>query len=214
MLEDARSASGLSSSRILGVVAALVALLVAADVSNRFFRLGAEEFLTLDAESSPGTWGASALFLLAALASYAHARLFRTASISWYCLALLMVVCSIDEIAMIHERIEVHVGWRWSLYVIQPLLGVGAVVVLIAISRSLRGRDRLLMGAAAGALILGQLEESSDNRLNVAFLEGALDVGEEVMELALSTLVLACALPHVWRCIAPVFQSEHERDSS
>lgn len=185
---------------ILGAVAAAISVFLALHVINKATADG--EWLRMDAEQNLVTWFGSALFLIAALASFGRSGLTPDRRVAWLGLGALMLALSIDEVAMIHERLEDAGDSRLSFFILQPVIAVGAVALLVAIMRDLDPADRPLIAAAIAALILAQAGSIAYSQLELEGAVGAAQgLSEEILELAVPGLVLAAALPRVWAWI-------------
>lgn len=169
-----------------GVIALLVALHVATDA----------KVFDLLRESNLPTWFSQAQFLAAgAVCAFVGLR-DEYARTAWYLLAGVMTFFSLDEVAMIHERLEDRQGTELALLVVQPL---AAVVIVAAIYRALRGRvvGRVLalLGVALGSLVLAQVSGAINHLAEpTGFVYDALAVIEEVGEMLTGTFVLVAAV--------------------
>lgn len=175
---------------VLRAACAVIALLVAAHLATDL------KFFDLLEESNLPTWVSQAQFLLAAVACSAAALQDERARTAWLLLAAVMTFFSLDEVAMIHERLEDQGSVELALLVVEPLLGVALVAVVYG---TLRGRvDRqvlLLLGAAVASLVLAQACSAINGVAEpTGFVYDLLAILEEVFELLSGTFVLAAAL--------------------
>ncbi|MEA2387209.1 MAG: hypothetical protein QOJ22_1383 [Thermoleophilaceae bacterium] len=169
---------------------AVLALLVAAHLATDL------KLFDLLEESNLPTWFSQAQFLLAAGACTAAALQDQRARTAWLLLAAVMTFFSLDEVAMIHERLEDHASVELALLVVEPLLGLALVAVVYT---ALRGRvDRgvlLLLGAAVLSLVLAQAASAINGVAEpTGFVYDLLAILEEVFEVLSGSFVLAAAL--------------------
>jgi hypothetical protein len=168
----------------------VIALLVAAHLATDL------KLFDLLEESNLPTWFSQAQFLLAAGACTAAALQDQRARTAWLLLAAVMTFFSLDEVAMIHERLEDHASVELALLVVEPLLGLALVAVVYT---ALRGRvDRgvlLLLGAAVLSLVLAQAASAINGVAEpTGFVYDLLAILEEVFEVLSGSFVLAAAL--------------------
>jgi hypothetical protein len=118
------------------------------------------------------------------------------AQTAWYLLAGVMTFFSLDEVAMIHERLEDRHGTELALLVVQPLAGVVIVAVIYGALRGrVVGRVLALLGAALGTLVLAHASGAINHLAEpTGFVYDALAVVEEVCEMLTGTFVLVAAL--------------------
>jgi hypothetical protein len=180
----------LASNNVLRAACALIALLVAADLATHL------TFFNVLEESNLPTWFSQAVFLLAAGACTVAALQDERARTAWLLLAAAMTFFSLDEVAMIHERIEDHGDIELALLGVEPLLGIALIVGVYAVLRSrVEKRVLLLLGAATLALVLAQVTSAIDGVAEpTGFVYDLLAILEEVFEMLTGTLVLVAAL--------------------
>ena len=196
MLFRPRRSEPFSAPTVLTAVVAVAVLFVGLHLVNvttvdgRFFRI--------DQEQNLFTWISSVLFGLAAASSAAWAFAHGSARTPWVLLALLLSVLSIDEVAMVHERLESSADSRLSFLVLQPLLAACAVWLLVTIMRGIDRAERPLVAAAIAALCLAQAGSIAASELDLAGpVAAAQGIVEEVLELLVPGFVLAATLPRV-----------------
>lgn len=168
----------------------MIALLVAAHLVTDL------KLFDLLEESNLPTWISQAQFLAAAAACTAAALADQRARTAWLLLAAVMTFFSLDEVAMIHERLEDQASVEVGLLVVEPLLGIALVAVVYA---ALRGRVErrvlVLLGAAVVSLVLAQASSAINGVAEpTGFVYDLLAILEEVFELLSGTFVLAAAL--------------------
>ena len=177
---------------VLPAACAVIALLVGAHLVTDL------KVFNLLEESNLPTWFSQAQFLLAAGACVAAAMRDEDARRGWLLLAGVSALFSLDEVAMIHERLEDQGSVELALLVVEPLLGVALVAVVYA---TLRGRvDRrvlVFLGAAVVSLALAQASSAINGVAEpTGFVYDLLAILEEVFEMLTGTLVLVGALGH------------------
>lgn len=175
---------------VLPAACAVIALLVAAHLVSDL------KVFNLLEESNLPTWFSQAQFLLAAGACIAAAMRDERTRTGWLLLAGVSALFSLDEVAMIHERLEDQGSVEIALLVVEPLLGIALVAVVYA---ALRGRaDRralLFLGAAVVALALAQASSAINGVAEpTGFVYDLLAILEEVFEMLTGTLILVGAL--------------------
>ena len=168
----------------------MIALLVAADLATDL------KLFDLLEESNLPTWFSQAQFLLAAGACASAGMQDPQARRAWLLLAVAMTFFSLDEVAMIHERLEDHGSVELDLLVVEPLLGLALVAVVYG---TLRGRVErrvlVLLGAAGVILVLAQASSAIDGVAEPdGFVYDLLATLEEVFEFLTGSFVLAAAL--------------------
>ena len=177
---------------VLPAAFAVIALLVAAHLVTDL------KVFDLLEESNLPTWFSQAQFLLAAGACIAAAMRDEHARPGWLLLAGVSALFSLDEVAMIHERLEDQGSVELALLVVEPLLGAALVAVVYATLRS-RADTRVLLflGAAVVSLALAQASSAINGVAEpTGFVYDLLAILEEVFEMLTGTLVLVGALRH------------------
>jgi hypothetical protein len=184
---------------ILVASGAAIALLAAAHVINRV--TFDSDLLRLDLEANVPTWASSMLFGLAGLAcvvvgAAAHRSL-------WVGLGALVLALSVDELAGLHERLSGELGATAAEWIVQPLAGLAAIVLLVAAGRQSGGSAQRLLLAAVAALVLGHLAELATPAPEEGPVAAVLKIVEESLEMLVAAFVLAAAVAHAvalgWR---------------
>ena len=147
-------------------------------------------------ESNVPTWFSQAQFLAAGAACAAVAISEAPARTAWMLLAATMTFFSLDEVAMLHERLEHKSDTEFVVLVVQPLLGL---VLVALIYRELRvgvtGRVLKLLGGGLVALVLAHASSAISSVTDpTGFVYDLLAVLEEVFEMLTGTFVLVAAL--------------------
>ena len=147
-------------------------------------------------ESNVPTWFSQAQFLAAGAACAAVAMSKAPARTAWILLAATMTFFSLDEVAMLHERLEHRSDTEFVVLVVQPLLGL---LLVALIYRELRvgvtGRVLKLLGCGLVALVLAHASSAVSSVTDpTGFAYDLLAVLEEVFEMLTGTFVLVAAL--------------------
>jgi hypothetical protein len=179
--------------RVLYAALAAEALLMALHIPARIAD-GAKIF-RVDEESNLPTWFSSSQFLLAALACALLAAGDRARRFGWGVLAAIMLEFSVDEVAELHERVEDRAGFDTALLLLEPLIGLVALVVIWrALSSLPRMPARLLLfalfcavAAQASSVVTGKLEPPQG-------VEYTFQALEELFEMLAGTFILVAAL--------------------
>lgn len=205
-----------SAPRRLGAVLAVlllgiaVAHLVGTTVPGRI------SVLDLGAEQSVGTWVSSALHASAAVLAAVAALLARRVhggrwERSWWLLAAVFAVMSVDEVAAVHDRllgpVRAALGTTGVFYYawVIPALALGAVFLLlqirflVSLDRSTRlgllGAGALFVAGAAGMEMAEGWLASVGRRDSLLF--DVLVTVEEVAEIGALSLAVCVLLRHV-----------------
>jgi hypothetical protein len=176
---------------ILAASCAAITLLALAHVVNRL--TVDADLLRLDAEANLPTWASSLQFGLAGIACLALAATERAGGWRWAAVGALLLLLSLDESATLHERLSAEVGATTAEWVVQPLAGLVAIVVLVGAGRQAGGVARRLLLVAVGALVLGHLAELATPAPEQGPVAAALKIVEESLEMLVAALVLAAA---------------------
>ena len=168
----------------------VIALLVAAHLVTDL------KLFNLLEESNLPTWFSQAQFLLAAGACAVAATRDERARTAWLLLAAVMAFFSLDEVAMIHERLEDQGSVELALLVVEPLLGLALIaVVYTALRGRVDSRVLTLLGAAVVTLVLAQASSAINGVAEpTGFVYDLLAILEEVFEMLTGALVLVAAL--------------------
>jgi len=173
---------------LLVVVIALPGIATAAGAGHTLFDLDAERTL-------PATVSGAVLAFAACIALLVGRALRSPGRLAAYGLAVLFGFMALDEIAELHERLERALAVDWQV-LYAPLAMVGGIgfVVLLALARSLRAEQLLLVagaGAWVAAQILERLEWGGGTQSAAAYSARlaetdykAMAVVEEILELA------------------------------
>jgi hypothetical protein len=168
----------------------VIVLLVAADLATDL------KLFNMLEESNLPTWFSQAQFLLAAGACTAAGLRDARARTAWFLLAGVMTFFSLDEVAMIHERLEDQGSVEIALLVVEPLLGLALVAVVYAALRNrVEKRVLMILGAAVVSIVLAQACSAIAGVAEpTGFVYDALAILEEVFEMLTGTFVLVAAL--------------------
>jgi hypothetical protein len=174
------------------VSGAAIALLAAAHAINRV--TFDSDLLRLDLEANVPTWASSMLFGLAGLASVVVGAAARQRL--WIGLGALVLALSIDELAALHERLSGQLGADAAEWIVQPLAGLAAIALLVAVGRQAGGSVQRLLLAAVAALVLGHLAELATPAPEEGPVAAALKILEESLEMLVAAFVLGAAVAH------------------
>jgi hypothetical protein len=169
--------------------------LAALDRANDALGIDAS-WLEMFGEQNLTTWFSSMQFAAASSAAGVAVWLGSGRATVWLTLAAVMALFSIDEIVMLHERVEVGTNPGTVVQIIEPLGAVAALLVGLYIARRVSRRQRVLLLLAATALVLANvLAAINDASAFSSFEATTLSAGEELGEMLVGTFVLAAALP-------------------
>lgn len=157
--------------------------------------LGGGQYLSVNGEGNPITWGHSAVIFAAAFVCTLHATTLRWRRLEWVAMALILAFLSFDEMLLVHERVvaavlevlNVPMVWDsvvWPVLYL-PVLGV-LVLLLVGVALSIPGRvGRLVLvglgflaAAVAAEVLSAPVSTSEDSWLHS--LEGAIEEGAEL----------------------------------
>lgn len=138
--------------RVLFVAAVAIALVTAGGAWRTLSQ--GPSVLDLDGEANVPALASGLLLGFAALAAGLAARRRPDARLALLCLAGLLAFMALDEVALVHERLERKTGVDWQLLYLPVVLAgaVGYLRVVLLAHRIRAGRDALLLGAAAWVL--------------------------------------------------------------
>jgi len=171
-------------------------------------RLTFDVWLLRIGEQTLWTWVNSTLFTASALSALAFMALQRPGTRwPWAVVGAFMLALSADEVATVHERLEAEAGSQFSLFVLQPLIALAAVLLFVRLMRALEHDARVWVGLAAVALVLAQAGSTIAAEVE---LPQAVDTGEsiaeELLELLVPAFILAATLPAVWPRVAAALE--------
>jgi len=168
---------------------AAVAVLVAVHVLDRL--TVESQFLDLNGEQNLQSWASTFAFSLAGILALGAGLEHRI----WLAVGAIMLALSIDDVAMLHERMEEHVDGGVALLLIEPLAALAVLAVFALAARTVHGLSRALLIGGLVALVVAQGTSSA------GFLRDELDlplallvVVEETAELLVGVLVAAAAV--------------------
>jgi hypothetical protein len=154
------------------------------------------DFVSVGGEQDVATWLTSLLFGLAAGAAMLLVKTSKRRLWPWGPIAAAMALFSLDEIAMLHERVEAELGSEWVVRFAEPVAALLVLVLAVSLLRRVRRRERLLLVAAAGVLFLAQLTAGINDAVELGNLSGdPVGAAEECLELLVGAFVLAAAGP-------------------
>jgi hypothetical protein len=186
-----RTRAGVSGSdlRAAAGLAACAAGLLVLDRINRATGLDSA-VLDIGGEHNLTTWFSSVQFAVAALV-VGVALWLRAAPLSvWGPIAAAMAIFSLDEVTMLHERVEAQDG-NW----VEPLVTLAVVALAVYTLGRLGRRERLLLVAAAAALLGAQALAAFNGDDLPSLLANGMSAGEELLEVLTGSLVLVAAVP-------------------
>jgi hypothetical protein len=171
-------------------------------------RVTVDVWLLRIGEQTIWTWVNSTLFSAAALSAFGHMALQRPgARWPWGVMGAFMLALSVDEVAAIHERLEVEAGSQFSFFVLQPLVALAALVLFVRLMRALDRDSRVWVGLAAVALVLAQLGSTVVAEAQVPqAVETGEAIAEELLEMLVPAFLLAATLPAVWPRVAAALE--------
>ena len=147
-------------------------------------------------ESNLPTWFSQAQFLAAgAVCAFVGLR-DEYARTAWYLLAGVMTFFSLDEVAMLHERVEDRQGADLAILVLEPLAGIAVVAAVYSALRGrVAGRVLSFLGAALASLVFAHAAGAINHAAEpTGFVYDILAIIEEVGEMLTGTFVLVAAL--------------------
>jgi hypothetical protein len=177
---------------IAGFVGGALALFVL-DRLNRATGLDSA-VLDIGGEHNVVTWFSSVQFAVAALVAGVALGTGAARASVWGPIAAAMAIFSVDEVTMLHERVEDAAG-DWVVEVLEPLVALALVLVAVHVLRAVGRRERLLLVAAAGALLAAQATAAFNGGDLPSVLANGLSAGEEMLEVLSGSFVLVAALP-------------------
>lgn len=185
--------------RIVGALVAAQAVLVALNGINTFTFHA--DFLIIEQEGNLPTWFSSILFAFASAACLLAAWAERERLV-WGLAAAALAFFSLDEIAMLHERLETRTDEELLIEIVEPLAAVAAVVAAYLVVRRLSGLTRLLVIGAGVALVLAQIFSLANSAIDLPYsISNVVSIGEELWEMMVGTLLLAAAAPNALRAL-------------
>jgi hypothetical protein len=175
--------------RATAIGLAVVAGFVALHLVNRLTI--DSQLLNINEEQNIQSWGSTFVFTVAGLIALVAGLESRV----WLAVGVVMVAFSLDDVAMLHERLEEETDEGVALLEIEPLLALAVVAVFVLAARTVAKLPRLLLIGGVLALFVAQGTSS------VGFLRdelgiplGVLVVIEEGAELLAGILVAAAAV--------------------
>jgi hypothetical protein len=151
--------------------------------------------LEISGEQNVATWFSSVQFAAAAAVAAAAVHLGAARALVWGPVAAVGAVFSLDEVAMLHERVEGLTDGGALVNVVEPLVALFALAAAVYVLRHVSTRERLLLLAAGAALLLAQVFAAVNSDDLPAFQANALSAAEEWAEMLVGTFVLAAAAP-------------------
>lgn len=150
--------------------------------------------LDLNKESNLPTWWSSFVFTVAGLVSLTVGLADRAAR-QWIAVGVLMLALGLDDIAMLHERMEDKLGDGFAILVIEPILALGVLMIFLSAARSASHSSRVLLLCALVALVFAQGSSSiSFIHDSIPIPEVPLTALEESSEIVMGVLVLTAAI--------------------
>ena len=147
--------------------------------------------LNINEEQNIPSWGSTFVFAVAGLIALVAGAERR----AWLAVGVVMLAFSLDDVAMLHERLEDETDEGVALLAIEPLVALAVVAVFVLAARTVTKLSRYLLLGGVLALFVAQGTSS------VGFLRdelgiplGLLVIVEEGAELLSGVLVAAAAV--------------------
>ena len=159
-------------------------------------------WLALDKENNLPTWFSSSQLLLAGAGWSVVSAMADSKRILWLGMAVVSMMLSLDESALIHDWLEGLVEQDLVIFTWQALVGIGVILLFITAIRNLQGLPRLCLIGAAVALTTSQVSSTIVGVLEPTYvLLVVLAVSEEFCEMLTGTLLFAATLIPIQKCL-------------
>lgn len=179
----------------VGIAFAVVGVMIQTAIHSLNAALGGGQYLDVNSEGNPTTWGHSAVIFASAFVCTVHATTLTRRRLVWAALAAILAFLSFDEMLLVHERVaeavlevlNLPLVWDSVLWPVAyvPVLGV-LVLLLVSVARSNAERVGSLVLVGLGFLFTAVAAEIPSAAISDGFfswphiVEGAVEEGAEL----------------------------------